>query len=219
VTYGLGYAGNPGPHTISVTALRSASPVPDEVVFSIYVQSPMGAGLDDVTGALTQGGVTGVSPSGVYTVTYASNGNVQSLLQWFFTLTTPLANLKSTVAQLRAAQTSIAKQNSGLTLSISSATPQTSPQAQPVCAEATLIADAATQAQTLAGAAGVSRGPITAISSIPAISAPVLGAVTSLSGTFSAGTGAIGVPAFSNLITPAPAPAISCSTLVQFQLY
>jgi hypothetical protein len=209
VTFGLGYSGNPGPHTISVSALRSASPVPDQVVILILVRSPISAGLDDVTGALTQAGIAGASLSGVYTGTYANNGSVQSLLQWSFTLTTPLANLKSTIAQLQTAQGAIAKQNPGLTLLVSSATPQTSPQAQPVCSQAALVADATAQAQALAGAAGVSVGQITALDGAASLTARV--------GAFTYGAVGTGLPSF--VLPLAPPLPTTCSLLVQFQLY
>lgn len=214
LTFGLGYSGNPGPHTISITASRSASPVPDQVVILIAVQSPVGAGLDDVTGALTQAGISGASTSGVSTETYTLNGNAQSYLLWSFTLTEPLANLKNTIAQLAAAQTAIAKQNSGLTLSISSVSPQTSQQAQPVCSQAALIADATMQAQALAGAAGVSLGQITALDAIVSLPAARVGAVIYDPLTSVVGSG------FASFLLPnlAPVPT-TCSLFVQFQLY
>ena len=214
LTFGLGYSGNPGPHTISITASRSASPGPDQVVILIAVQSPVGAGLDDVTGALTQAGISGASTSGVFTETYTLNGNAQSYLLWSFTLTEPLANLKNTIAQLAAAQTAIAKQNSGLTLSISSASPQTSQQAQPVCSQAALIADATMQAQALAGAAGVSLGQITALDAVVSLPAVRVGAVIYDPVTSVVGSG------FASFLLPNSAPLpTTCSLFVQFQLY
>lgn len=211
VTFGLGYTGNPGPHTISITASRSASPVPDQLVFLIAVQSPVGAGLDDVTGALTQTGITGANLSSVNTqYTYDAQGSHPYLL-WSFTLTTPLANLKSTVAQLTAARTAMAKQNSGFTLSAFSGTPQASQQAQPVCSQATLIADATAQAQVLAGTAGVSVGQVTAVDSIAIL--PATRVVIPETIFVQPGVTSIVYPNF----VPTPS-VIACSLLVQFQL-
>jgi hypothetical protein len=223
VTFGLGYTGNPGPHTISIMASRSASPVPDQVVFLIAVQSLVGAGLDDVTGVLTQVGVTGASLSGVSTETYTLNGKAQSVLLWSFTLTEPLANLKNTIAQLQAAQTAIANQNPSLTLSISVATPQTSQQAQPTCPQAALIADATAQAQALAVAAGVSAGQVTALSSVTlATLSLVANRVLATNGIFDPLGGSGG--GYAGFLLPAvqysaPPAATTCSLLAQFQLY
>lgn len=199
----LGYSGNPGPHTISVAASRSASLVPDQAVILIVVQSPVGVGPDDVTGALTQAGVSGASLSSVGTETYTLNGKPQSYLLWSFTLTTPLANLKSAVAQLQAAQAAIAKQNSGLTISISSAIPQTSSQAQPVCSQAALVMDATAQAHALAAAAEVSVGTVMAISGGGVTAADVYPNPTV--------GGRLGAVLYTYTST-------TCSTLVQFQL-
>ena len=218
VTFGLGYSGNPGPQTISITASRSASPVPDQIVLFIAVQSPPGAGLDDITGALVQAGIEGEILSGVSSQMYINNGKAQPVLLWFLTLTEPLANLKNAIAQLQAAQAALAKQNSGLTLSISSATPQASQQAQPVCSQAALIADAAAQAQALGGAAGVSVGPITALDTIASLPASRAGAVALESWTSVLGSGSI-APFVTYFIAPAPVSAVSCSIVAQFQLY
>jgi hypothetical protein len=164
-------------------------------MISISVTSGISVGLDEIAGALTQAGVTGASFSGAYTAyTYDNKGNPNPFLQWYFTLTAPLATLKNTIAQLLSAAAAVSKQNPGVGLSFSTDGLQTSPQAQPACSQAALIADATGQAQALAGAAGVSVGPVTAISGAGATTQLVL------------------VP------TVGYAPAI-CSMLVQFQLY
>jgi uncharacterized protein YggE len=201
VTFASGYSGNPGPHAISITASRTSTPLPDQIMISISVTSGISVGLDEIAGALTRAGVTGASFSGAYTAyTYDNNGNPNPFLQWYFTLTAPLATLKNTIAQLLSAAAAVSKQNPGVGLSFSTGGLQTSPQAQPACPQAALVADATGQAQALAGAANVSVGPVTAISGAGATTQLVL------------------VPTVGDRPGTVYAPAI-CSMLVQFQLY
>ena len=87
--------------------------------------------------------------------------------------------------------------------------PQTSPQAQPVCSQAALVADATAQAQALAGAAGVSVGQITALDGVASLAARV--------GAFTYGVVGSGLASF--VLPLAPPLPTTCSLLVQFQLY
>jgi len=206
VTFGLGYSGNPGPHTISVTASRTSTPIADQILFSIAVTSGIASGLDDITSALTQAGVSGTSFSNVYTAaTYDNKGNQTAYLQWSFTLTAPLSALRNTIGQLLSAEAALSKQKLGIGLSFSTGALQISPQSQPACSQATLVADAAAEAQALAGAAGVSMGSITAISRAGVTTQLVLADLYV-------------VPNLGRLVGPGYAPA-TCSMLVQFQLY
>jgi uncharacterized protein YggE len=203
VTFSLGYTGNPGPHAISITASRSSNPLPDQVLIVISMTSGIASGLDDITSALTQAGVTGASFSSVYTAyTYDNKGNASPFLQWYFTLTTPLTALKNTIQQLLSAETVLSKQKTGIGLSFSTNALQVSPQAQPVCSQAGLVADATAQAQALAGAAGVSVGAVTAMSGgAPTVLNPFPPSVGGVLGT---------------VIGYFPA---TCSMAVQFRLY
>jgi uncharacterized protein YggE len=90
--------------------------------------------------------------------------DLQDVLAWSFSLTTvPLANLKSALAPLAAAQQTFTQQNSGLALSISVAGTQRSSQAQ-ACSQSDLTSDGRTQAQKVAVAAGVTAGAVLSIS-------------------------------------------------------
>jgi uncharacterized protein YggE len=211
VTFGLGYTGSPGPHAISITASRTSTTLPDQILISISVTSGIASGLDDITNALTQAGVTGASFSNVYTAyTYDNKGNQTAYLQWSFTLTTPLTALKNTIQQLLSAEAALSKQKTGISLSFSTSSLQVSPQAQPACSQAALVADATAQAQALAGAAGVSVGTVTAISGAGVTAQLVLvPTLATRSGDFTDVT----------LTSVAPTPATTCSMLVQFQLY
>jgi uncharacterized protein YggE len=200
--------GNPSTHAIEITSSRTTTSVPDQVVFGISVYSSLTSGIDDVTNALAQAGISGVSLVGVVQNScLTSVGNAcQPSLTWSFTLTAPFAALSGTLTQLLAAQAALAKQTSGITASVSIQSLQTSPQSQPACPQAALVADGTAQAQALAAAATATAGPIDGISI--AMSAPTTVAIYDF---------LTGVPALLYVAsTPQP---VTCSLLVQFSLY
>jgi hypothetical protein len=160
-------------NSITVSASTTATLQPDQVVFSVSVASGINTGLDDILAALQGLGVTAANFSSVSTQgqTIATLGTVPLMpapaLIWFFTLPTPLANTKATVASLAALQQSFTQQNNGLTLSFSVTGTQVSQQlmqSQP-CSIAGLITAATTQAESLAAASGFTLGGILALSS------------------------------------------------------
>jgi len=87
-------------------------------------------------------------------------------LDWTFVLTAPLANFKTTIAQLTALQQIVAQKKNGMSLSFSVGGTQLSPQALQgqTCSTADLLADARTQAQKMAVAAGGGLGSVLAMS-------------------------------------------------------
>lgn len=152
-------------NSITVSVSRSSTVQPDHVVFAITVQSGFSTSLDDVAAALQGSGITAASFAGV-------NGNnpspyLQPTLSWTFTLSVPFAKQKDTVTSLTALQQTIAQAKSGLTLSFTVAGTQVSTQAlqSQTCSLSGLISDAQTQAQSIAAAAGVTVGPVLALSS------------------------------------------------------
>ena len=169
-----------------------------------------------MTGALQAAGISGASFSSVNTVPYGTtNGTpTQAFLQWLFTLAAPLAKLKDTLGLLSTGQQNMAKQGSGLSLSFLAEGLQVSPQLQQsqFCPEADLMADARSQAQKVATAAGVSAGSILSMSdgSSPAIGVPI---AAFRSGDFTAIT-----DPYASFLLAAPPPAYGCSLTVQFQL-
>jgi hypothetical protein len=171
------------------------------------VNSSLTAGLADVSSAIAAAGISGLTFSGVSTVTvYTPLANGQSSLQWSFTLVAPLANLKDTFAQLTSAQQTVSKQNPSLSVSFSVGGLQVSPQAQPVCPQSGLVSDASSEAQKLAMAAGLSAGPILSLSAVG----------SSIQGDFSAISG-FGYASFlvAQIVSN---PTTTCSLAVQFQL-
>ncbi len=156
-----------------MSASNNVNLQPDQAVFSVTVTSPLTMGLDDVLTALAGSGITAANFSGVSTQLSSSLLNpfpgAQStpLLVWLFTVTSPLANTKATVASLTTLQQNIVKANNGLTLSFSIAGTEVSEQLaqSQTCSLSALITSATTQAQALAAAAGVQLGAILALSS------------------------------------------------------
>lgn len=148
--------------TVTIQASRYANLRPDQVVFSVSVTASSNTSLDQIVAALANSGIT--TASNFVGVTGGTDN--QSPLQWLFSLAAPLAKIKATVASLTALQQSIAQNNSGITLSFQVQGSQVSSdlfQSQ-VCAAKDLVADAQTQAQNVAVAAGLAIGPIVAIS-------------------------------------------------------
>ncbi len=146
--------------TMTIQASRSVNLAPDQVVFSVSVSGP-NISLDQALAALSNSGITAANFVGV-----TGGTNRQSPLQWMFSLAAPLAKIKATVASLAALQQSIAQNNSGITLSFQVQGSQVSSDLiqSLACAAKDLVADAQTQAQNVAAAAGLYVGPIVAIS-------------------------------------------------------
>ncbi len=120
------------------------------------------------------------------------------MLRWTFTLPAPLPKLRDTATALTTVQQNIASKNAGITLSFSVQGTQVSQQLQQSqpCVVSDLIADARSQAQKLANAAGLTLGQILALSS---------------STSSTTGSSSLGLASF---LLSSPA----CSVTVQFAL-
>jgi hypothetical protein len=194
-------------NSITVTATQTMAQQPDQVLFGVTVQSGVSASLDDVVAALQGSGITAANFVGVSTaqsviVNPLLTGPSPMLqLQWSFTLTAPLAKIKTTIATLASLQQTIGQQNSSLTLSFNVQGTQVSAQSQQmqVCPTSALLTDATSQAQQLASAAGLSLGSVLAMSS---------GASGSYSGAYTA------IGSLSSFFLGAPSSA--CSLTVKF---
>ena len=134
---------------------------PDQVVFNVTVNSSFNTGLDDVLAAVQSAGITSGNFSNL-----SNSGDNRAPLQWWFSLTVPIAKWRATVTLLTALQQSINKNNSGMQLSFGVQSLQSSTassQAQS-CSPTDLVAGAQAQAQKVAAAAGLFVGQIIAIS-------------------------------------------------------
>ena len=170
--------------TVTVTASRTATVAPDQAVLTVSVYSPTTATREEVLAALQGSSITLANFTSVYTSTNynAANRTNQDQLTWTFTLNVPFASLKPALDQLAGLQIDMGRANNGMQLSFSLAGTQASTQALAAqnCAAADLIADARTQAQKLAVAAGLSVGPVIGVSGSSTVTPPT--------GGFSAGT-------------------------------
>jgi hypothetical protein len=192
-------------HTLAISATRSITPQPDQVVFGLSVNAAASTTLDQVVGALSGLGITEANLNGI--------GNLGPF-QWGFTLAAPLSKLSTTIGALIKLEQSIGQNNSGLTLTFTIEGTQASQQVQqlPSCSDAELIADATAQAQKLAAAAGLTLGPILRVSNVPGAQTYAVPNIVERVGFFALG----GVSEFL-FAAPAPSP-VTCSLLVKFQL-
>jgi hypothetical protein len=217
-TFMLGYGGNSGPHAISITASRSTNAQPDEILATLSLTTASSFGPDDATNELTAGGISGTTLSGVNTsYLYLNNGAQSQLLNWNFSLTVPLAKLTDTLKTLVSAAQSIPKQNPGQIFTFNLGGLQTSAQAQPACSQPTLIADANAAVQRLAGAAGVSVGPVIGLADSPGVAAARLGDFSAILGPTPIFGAAL--VSFPNVSFTPKTPVPTCSLAVSFQLY
>jgi uncharacterized protein YggE len=209
ITFALGGAtGRPGPNSITITATRTSNTPPDQALIAINVTSMPTASLDDITAALNGAGITGATFAGVISSTiYVTNGNQtvpQSVFQWSFSWTAPLAKLRDVLTPLLGAQQTIAKQNLSLSFYIEGARVSAQTQQAQPCSQSDLMSDARAQAEKVALAAGVTAGPILSIADS--------GSQTALP-NYIAGDFLLGV--VPSVLYTAPA---SCSLTAQFQL-
>ncbi|MGA2130674.1 MAG: hypothetical protein ABSH50_00030 [Bryobacteraceae bacterium] len=174
VKFGLGYqSGGSAPNLITINVAQVSGAQSDAAVLVIGVASGLNTALDDVTGALQAAGIGGTTFAGVttfYLPGASSTAPPQMALGWTFELTTPVSNLGVAVKQLTAAQQAFQTQSSGLMLAYAVGGAFMSQPAS--CSYTGMLSEAQTEAQQLAGAAGVNAGSVLNLatnSSVPAI--------------------------------------------------
>jgi len=143
-------------NSLTVTASRSTSVQPDQMVFAINVTSTAISSLDEVLAALQGSGVSAANFSWVSGFPPA----------WSFTLPVPFSKMKETTTALGVLKQKLSKSNPAFDLAFSVQGTQVSPQLQAsqTCPIADLLADARTEAQRLAAASFHGLGQILAIS-------------------------------------------------------
>jgi hypothetical protein len=159
-------------NSITVSAYRSTTLQPDQVVFSVDVSSGLDTSLDDVIAALGSTGISianfnRVSPYSQWIQTDPTTPTLQLGLDWYFTLPVAWSKMKDTMAMLAALQKSIPQKNSSLMLSFGVQGTQVSDQLQQTqtCSVPDLLSDARAQAQKLANSANLFVGAVLAMSS------------------------------------------------------
>lgn len=194
-------------NNVTITATRTLTLQPDQVLLSLAVTAPPTVGLEQIVGALAGVGVTVSNLNGVGTNTDPV------AFQWNFALTAPIANLTTTLASLTQLEQSIVQNNLGLALTFNVEGMQVSQQLRQsqTCSNANLVSDARAQGQKLAAAVGMTLGPIQELSNAPSTQ-PVFAEITGARlGAFVIGS----LSAFA--ISPEPSPLI-CSLVAKFQL-
>jgi len=184
--------------TITITATRQVSLLPDQIVFNVQVVAPESAGLDDVVAQVAGVGISAANLTGVSS--YGNDG-----FAWNFTLAVPISQASATTASL----VQLAQQSKQAVTFYVQGTQvsQALQQSQP-CSQTSLISDAQSHAQSLAAAAGFTVGPVLAVSDgslAPAVPQAVAGQLFAV---------LLGTPSF----FVAPPQPITCTAVVKFQL-
>lgn len=165
-------------NSVTVTASRNLTLLPDQGIFAVRVSSGLNTSLDDILTALQGSGIglgnfSGVSMAPQF-ISVGTGQQPQPPLEWTFGLPVPLSKVKDTATTLTNLQQTIAQKNTGLTLSFYLQGSQVSPQLQQsqTCAFTDLVGDARAQAQKLATAAGLNVGAVLAMSSFTSTTVP-----------------------------------------------
>ncbi|SPE40711.1 exported hypothetical protein [Candidatus Sulfopaludibacter sp. SbA3] len=214
VTFALGQQ---AASALTMSASRTVNVPPDQIVVTAYVDTIIGATVDDALAALSGTGITSanlIGFSGGTQNNYFIGGNSTGPgLEWSFSIHVPFSKMKDTIAAL---QTAAAVTGTSPVTAVSFSVQGTlvSPQllAAQDCSYASLVADAQAQARKVAAAASVPLGGIVTISDTASPSF--------LAGDFSQIiTGAIYDPTTGNPFSGSfsyGAPPTSCGLTVQF---
>jgi len=212
-------------NTVTVTATRTVTLQPDQALLGVTLTAPQTSGLDDVLSALQGTGLAAgdlVSATTLPIFTVVATPAPRPQTQWQFSKAIAFSDLKNALTALATAQQNVQKRE-GFDMSYytSSQVSQAARQSPAVCPVPTLLADAQTQAQSLASAAGARIGGIVSMAQGAAAQIPTVAARI---GDF---TQAViydpltGLPPslwFSSSLLTQPPAAAGCSLTVQFQL-
>lgn len=197
------------PGTLTVSASRNVNVPPDLMVVGISVQTTGTGGLDDVLAALSGTGVTATN------LVYSSSFGYQPGIQWQFSITAPLAQIKDTLSALQSAQNAVPANNAGpvtsITFSIQGTQVSPKSAATQDCTNAALVNDAQAYARQVAAAASVPLGNIVAISDGSAVGIPTLAYRAAWFDTLTGGA------ALGSFLLGSPSGP-SCSLTVQFSI-
>ena len=208
-------------NSLIITASRETNLQPDTAVFGIIVNSDLSASLDGIIAALQGSGITAsnfveVSSVGGPPVGAPTAGALAKPgLQWIFDLPVPFSKMRETTGLLARIRDAVAKQNNGLTMTFNVQGTLVSPQLQQSqqCSMPDLLADARSQAQSVANATGFSVGQVLAMSS-GQVAQPVL---QPRAGNFTSSAFLVGTFSVALFQIPPSSPVI-CSLTVKFGL-
>jgi len=192
--------------TLSIAASRTHSVQPDQVLVGVSVIAAVAVPLADIVTELQGSGITAANFS------YANGNGQPNTTQWTFSLPVPFTQLAATLSSLAQLQQSLGgtRGQPNMTFFVQGAQISPDLQASQSCSFPALVGDAQSQAQKLAAAAGVTLGPVAAVSE----------AGQALAGSFTEVllNPTTGVPnPYVSPVLPAPQPP-PCALTVQFQL-
>ncbi|PWU09807.1 MAG: hypothetical protein C5B51_05580 [Terriglobia bacterium] len=189
-------------NSVTVSTSQPGTVQPDQAVFVVSVTSATDKGLDDILKALAGSGITAANLAGIRTAAnpVQSVPQPQMMLFWSFRLIVPLSKVKDTTAMLSSLQQTLPKPDFSLSFGVQGT--QASGAATTPCNYGELFNQARTEAQKIAGAAGLSAGAIIGINtSVPSCAITVRYALGLMLGQ--AGPYTIGVTV-SRAISPQP---------------
>ena len=192
-------------NSLSLTVSRSAFVQPDQAVFGIGVAASPDVTLTEILTGMQKVGLRSENLLGIETMFPANRGGPGPLQwSWQFSLPVPLANIGETLFTLLSLQRSADTANRGLQLSFALNGIQASPAsvAAQQCPLSDMIAEARSQGQKMASAAGSTLGPLLAIGEAPT---PVRAAAQFVVGSAS-------------FQSPVASPVATCSISVKFRL-
>ena len=157
-------------NSVTVTVSRSVNVQPDLALFQVDIVTGTSSSLEDVLSAVQGSILTAANFSSLRTIQQYlpdRNGPVDSL-DWTFSVTAPIGNLKNQVSQLTKLQQAVAEKKNGMSVSFSVQSTQVSAQAAQSanCSVTDLMADAKAQALKMTAASGSLLGGVLAMSGI-----------------------------------------------------
>jgi hypothetical protein len=196
-------------NTLTITATRNVTVVPDQVLYLVTVTTDFGAALDAVAGRLAAAGIASTDFVGVSDTVGAS------MAEWTFELASPFSQMKDTIAALTKARQDMAGAHWTLEFSAVGQSVSADAQAQ-ACPLTALISDARRTAEQIGSAAGIRVGAIVGLSNAAnGAATPTAASRAAVFTTLDPITGL----GFSSFLIANPQPIRNnCSLTVQFRL-
>lgn len=199
-----------GSNVLTVTATRSLNLQPDQANLMVNVTSNVNTALDDVVAALQPANITAANLTGVSTNFTGANGAGEAWY-WTFTLRVPLSALKGTLASIVMVQQTLPSAPDPMTVDYYVLGAWFSSQllASNPCPYTAVFSDAQTQAQMVAAAAGLTLGPVVALTDGSGVTLEPVAEY----GVLSAARLSLG-----SVFEEPPTTAPSCTMVVKFKL-
>jgi hypothetical protein len=166
-------------NSITVTASRTVTLAPDEVVFRVNAAGPANTTMTDAVAALSSLGITAANFAGVNSNPSALFAIITSpapgltpvfappapapVIEWSFYLVAPITQMKDTIVALNALQQKAAANPIVVSFQLNGTQISTRLSKAQTCSTVDLIADARAKAQKIADPAGLNVGTVLAM--------------------------------------------------------